>query len=167
MKIRAQNGKKKSLREKKEFSMTRWFLFLSTLLNVVSLFYVNQIKRGHLLTPLYNFQFPRNCDNYSFYLLNDCSSACIYRPNNCLCRFGMFLILNSAPKSTNTNFHSLWFRMRKGDQWFYVPDLLINCLVWRERPRYWNDWSSQIGKTNQIMPDVGSPTCFLDKSSSW
>ena len=132
--------------------------------------YANQIKCGHLLTPLYNFQFPRNCDDYSFYLLTHDSSTCVSRPNNCLCRFGMFLILNSAPKSTNNDFHSLWFLMRKSDQWFYVPDLLINCLVWRERPRYWNDWLLQIGNTNtnQITPDIWSPWhVFLDKSSSW
>ena len=149
MKIRAQNGERK--RKRKE---QNGYCFVKCCFIVL---YANQIKCGHLLTPLYNFQFPRNCDDYSFYLLTHCSSTCVSRPNNCLCRFGMFLILNSAPKSTNTNFHSLWFRMRKGDQWFYVPDLLINCLVWRERPRYWNDWSSQIGKTNQIMPDVWSP----------
>ena len=88
-----------------------------------------------------------------------CSSTCVSRPNNCLCRFGMFLILNSAPKSTNTNLDSLWFWMRKSDQWFYVPDVLIKCLVWRERPRCWNDWFLQIGNTNtnQITPDIWSP----------
>ena len=154
MKIRAQNGKKKSLRKRKEF------LFLSTLLNVVSLFYMwTKLNVDNFWHLLYNFQFPRNCDKYSIHLLTHYSSTCVSRPNNCLCRFGMFLILNSAPKSTNTNLDSLWFWIRKSDQWCYVPDVLIKCLVWRERPRCWNDWFLQIGNTNtnQITPDIWSP----------